>query len=251
MFISSFHGIEESLNKGQGLKRLYVSRPEGPRVKKILEQARKLSLSVEVLDKRDLARLVPDQEVRGAVLELEGEGTRGMDMSQLLSSMEKAVASGKLPVLIALDGVTDPHNLGAIIRSADKLGAEAVLIPTRRSAGDGPVVQSASAGAAQYVPLVDVGNLVRALEDLKKLGFWVWGAEMGGDGIHTLDARVPLVVVMGNEGKGLSVLGTKTCDRLVSIPCTGHVDSLNVSNASAIILYEIWRQRNFAYQGKL
>lgn len=247
--ICNFHAIEEALASGQRLSSIQYSEPAGPRVKAIIQKARGLGISVSVADKRQLQALAAGQEVRGIVATFSGESRREqLDFPGLCTQLKARTDAGEAPLVLALDGVTDPHNLGAIVRSADKLPAVAVLIPRHRSASDGPVVQASSAGAVNYVPLVEVPNLNRALEQLKEQGFWVWGAAMGGEAVHTVDATVPLVLVMGSEGNGLSHQVEKNCDRLVSIPTGGHVDSLNVSNACAILLYEVWRQRAFKFQ---
>ena len=147
-------------------------------------------------------------------------------------------------LLLMLDGVQDPHNLGACLRSAEAVGVDAVVVPKDRAVGLTPVVRKAAAGAAERVPVSAVTNLVRTLEKLKQLGYWVVG--LAGDAeedLYEVDLTGPLVVVMGGEAEGLRRLTRETCDRLVRIPMTGQIESLNVSVATAVCLYEAYRQR--------
>lgn len=142
---------------------------------------------------------------------------------------------------MVLDGITDPHNLGAILRSADQFGADLVLIPERRSVQANETVVKVSSGAAQYVPVAVVTNLNRELEYLKKNGFWVYGADMKGNSSYEEKFSDRTVIVMGSEGDGMSSLVKKNCDYIVSIPMQGHIDSLNVSVAAGILMYEYRR----------
>jgi 23S rRNA (guanosine2251-2'-O)-methyltransferase len=147
-------------------------------------------------------------------------------------------------ILLVLDGVTDPHNLGACLRTAEAAGASAVIVPRDRSAGLTAVVQKSAAGAAERVPVVAVTNLVRALEKLKELGYWITGlAGEATESLYDVDLTGPLVLVMGAEGEGMRRLTRETCDRLVKIPMHGKAESLNVSVAAAVCLYEAVRQR--------
>jgi 23S rRNA (guanosine2251-2'-O)-methyltransferase len=146
-------------------------------------------------------------------------------------------------VVLVLDEITDPQNLGAILRSCDQFSVSLVVIPERRSVQVNETVVKVSSGAAQYVPVSVVTNINRELEYLKANGFWVYGADMGGKVTYKTVFPKKTVLVMGNEGKGLSQLTQKLCDMLVSIPMTGHIDSLNVSVAAGILLYEIRRQQ--------
>lgn len=143
-----------------------------------------------------------------------------------------------------LDGIEDPHNMGAIIRTAECCGATAVLIPKRHTAPINATVAKTSAGALESIPLVQVGNVAQTIEELKKQGFWVLGAHMEGQQtLYQADLTSPLVLVIGNEGKGLSRLTKERCDFLVTIPMYGRINSLNASVAAAILMYEAVRQR--------
>jgi 23S rRNA (guanosine2251-2'-O)-methyltransferase len=145
--------------------------------------------------------------------------------------------------VVVLDGITDVHNLGAILRSCDQFSVDLVVIPQRRRAQQSSAVHRVSSGASQHVPLVSVSNIVREIELLQKNGYWAYGADMEGENLHTTRFSDKTVLILGSEGEGLSQLVRKRCDYIVSIPTTGHIDSLNVSVAAGILLYEFRRQK--------
>ena len=151
---------------------------------------------------------------------------------------------GEPPFLLICDGVEDPHNLGAIIRSAECMGAHGIIIPKRRSVGLTPVVAKASAGAIEHLSVARVTNLVAAMEQLKEAGLWIYAADMDGSPYDTADLTGAVALVVGNEGNGISRLVREKCDFVLSIPQYGCVNSLNVSNAAAILACEIARQRH-------
>ena len=154
-----------------------------------------------------------------------------------------AEAKGEAPFLIILDGIEDPHNLGAILRTANQAGAHGIIIPKRRAVGLTAVVAKTSAGAINYTPVAKVTNLVRTMEDLKKRGIWFVCADMDGDVMYRVNMTGPIGLVIGNEGSGVSRLVKETCDMTASIPMKGDVDSLNASVAMGVLAYEIVRQR--------
>ena len=150
----------------------------------------------------------------------------------------------ELPIILMVDGIEDPHNLGAIIRTCDAVGAAGVVIPNRRNVGLTGIVSKASAGAIEYVPVARVGNLVQTIDALKEMGFWVVGCEAAGQKtIYEIDLKMPLVLVVGGEGKGISRLVQEKCDFLVNLPMVGNISSLNASVAASICLYEALKQR--------
>lgn len=168
-----------------------------------------------------------------------------LELSELV---EKAHATTKKPIIIAAEGITDPQNLGAIIRSAEALGAQGLVIPQRRAVGITSTVMKVAAGALEYMPVARVVNFARALEDLKKGGFWIYGTVAeGGKFLPDMDFDESVVLVVGGEGEGLNLLTQRHCDELVSIPLMGKTESLNAHVACAIALYEVSRRR----QGKL
>jgi len=180
----------------------------------------------------------PDEAERGYYLQINDHQTTERPWNELLVELE---AKGKSLVLI-LDGLEDPQNFGAILRSADQFSVDAVITPQRRSVSLSPGAMAASSGAHLWVPRSTVPNLVRALQDLKKIGFWIYGADMGGIPLHQTKFAPKTALVMGSEGRGLGRLVQETCDEVLSIPTTGHIDSLNVSVATGIFLYAIRTQ---------
>jgi 23S rRNA (guanosine2251-2'-O)-methyltransferase len=165
--------------------------------------------------------------------------------TELPDLITQAKAKSESPVLVILDGINDPQNLGAIIRTTEAIGAQGVIIPQRRAAGITSAVVKAAAGALEHLPVARVVNLSRALEDLKQAGFWLYGTVVGSQKtLKDIDSKGPVGLVIGSEGEGLSLLTQRCCDVLVSIPLEGKTPSLNASVATAIALYEIYRQRN-------
>lgn len=166
-----------------------------------------------------------------------GQQAESADLRTILAD-----ASDRSGLILVLDRITDPHNLGAILRSADQFGVDCVILPRRRSAETNETVARTSAGASNYVRTIRVPALVRTLASLKAAGYWVYGADVNGEDVSTVSFPPKSVLVMGSEGQGLSDLVRRCCDALVRIPIAGHVDSLNVSVATGILLYEIQRQ---------
>ena len=272
MILTGFHSIEERVRsqaakaqKSQkkdapavGIGKLYYSKP-GPRVKKILAAAKEAGISAVQVDDKKLDELVSGldetlRDHRGLVMEISGgEQTRAaanivdFDSWVKTHSGEAAsiTASGEAAgrtIVVILDSVTDPHNVGAIIRSCDQFGAALVILPEHNSASDiagNEVIGRTSAGASAYVPVAIVNNLVRATEQLKAAGFWIYGADAGGENCRTIDFPSKSVLIMGSEGTGISQLLEKQCDTIVSIPTCGKIDSLNVSVAAGVLLYEL------------
>jgi 23S rRNA (guanosine2251-2'-O)-methyltransferase len=204
----------------------------GLRLQEVIELCRRSGVTVRFADRAALDRMVPGTVHQGVVARAAG---------LRFQSIEDITAA--IGLVVALDGVEDPHNLGAIIRTAHAAGAGAVVIPERRAAGVTPVVAKAAAGALEHIAMVRVTNLNRALEALKKTGFWVYGLDERGTACYdTVAYGTPAVFVAGAEGKGLHQLTRERCDSLVRIPMTGRVASLNVSVATGIVLFE-WRRR--------
>ncbi len=239
-YLTGFHAIEEALaaaSRGSG--RLYIS-GKGPRIKKIEELAAKRRTPVQRVSADELGRIT-GREHRGIALEIESS-KEGHSFEEFMEGLD---SSRENVLVLLLDGITDPHNLGAILRSADQFHADFVLFPERRSASDTDVVANTSAGAVHHVPYARVKNLNRTVDLLKKRDFWIYGAAMGGLNINQTDLRGRVAIVMGSEGQGLSALLAKNCDSEIAIPTRGKVDSLNVSVATGVILYEIRRQQGW------
>lgn len=218
-----------------------AARVRGP-LGEIVAEARARSVPVHPVDVRRLDALshgVPHQGVAAL-----GAAEALVELDDLL---DRARDRTEAPFLIALDGIEDPQNLGAVIRTAEAAGAHGVVIPRRRAAGLTPAVARAAAGATAYLPVAGVGNLATALERLKQAGVWVVGADAGSQDRYD-EARLapPIALVLGSEGRGLHRLVRERCDRLVRIPLSGRVESLNVSVAAALLLFEVARRRDAA-----
>ena len=236
--ISNFHGIEETLKDPPPGATLYVGK-KNPRIAALVELARVKKVPVTETGDAELDRLSNGREQRGALLVLpEGRKLRETSLEDFLADFDAEQA-----LVVLLDGVTDPQNYGAILRSADQFSAELVLIPARRSASDTPAVFAASAGAAAWVPHAVVTNLNRAVKQLKDAGFWIYGADMNGTAAPQSKLTGKVALVLGSEGKGISRLTRDLCDQIVSIPTTGQLDSLNVSVSAGILMYEVRRQQ--------
>ena len=251
--ITGFHSIEEKVRaiiKSQNSNgvTIFYSKP-GPRVKKILAAAKEAKIKVQEVDNKALDSMVADldealQDHRGIVMTLSGESKQTANIVNFDDWIK--TAPQKSSVLV-LDKVTDPHNVGAIIRSCDQFGASLVVLPEHNSANDiegNEVIGRTSAGASAWVPVAIVNNLVRAVEELKEAGFWIYGADAGGQTLGTIDFPEKTCIIMGSEGGGISQLLEKKCDSIVSIPTCGKIDSLNVSVAAGVLLYELYRRQN-------
>jgi 23S rRNA (guanosine2251-2'-O)-methyltransferase len=203
------------------------------KIAEIIQLAKIRHIPFHFVPREKLDRL--DRSHQGAVAFVSPKG---------LSSVEEILSSAKVPLVVLLDGIEDPQNLGAIIRTAEAAGADGIILPERRSAGITETVASVSAGALEYIKVARVKNLARTMEDLKRRGIWLVGAEGGQDEYwYEFDYCVPVGLVLGSEGKGLRPLTKRNCDKILSIPLPGRITSLNVAAAAAIFLFEVIRQR--------
>lgn len=238
--IIGYHAIEEALKKAPQKSVLFLCE-KNKRHHASLEALARLSPAVTIhwIPESEMDRMAPHDEHRGAILQLADSPNSHSSVKEYLSCL----LPEQRALVLALDGITDPQNLGAILRSADQFSVDLVLVPKRRSAQVNQTVARVSSGSAQYVNLVSVPNLAHAIELFQKQGFWIYGADMSGQAINHTAFAPRSVLVMGSEGSGISRLVKNQCDHLVAIPTSGHIDSLNVSVASGIILYEIRRQQ--------
>lgn len=231
--------VLEALRAGTTVKRILLQ--EGLITKplpEIRELARQLDIPVAEAEKETLDKLAGGANHQGVVAEAGIFRYAGLD--ELL-----AARPGEPPFLLALDHLEDPHNFGALLRTAYAAGCHGAIIPERRAVQVTPTVVKTSAGATERLPVARVVNLVRALKECKEAGLWVYGADMDGELLYTEgDYRQGTVIVIGGEGKGLSRLVRETCDRTVRLPMKGEMSSLNASVAGALLLYEVLRQRN-------
>lgn len=235
--VAGIHPVREALRAGRPLDRvLIVKGAGGPRLQEIVDLCRERKISV---------RFEPREAVDRAAQTSAHQGVVAFGSAERYASLESTAATKGLHVI--LDGVEDPHNLGAIVRTAHAAGATAVVVPERRAAGLTDTVSRAAAGALAYLPVVRVANINRALEDLKKAGYWIYGLdERGKETYDRVDYTAPTAIVLGGEGRGLHQTTERHCDFLVRIPMSGSggagVASLNVSVAAGIVLFE-WRRR--------
>ena len=223
--------IREALRAGRDIEKLLVARGEliGS-AREIVAMAREAKIVVQEVDRARLDQMAPNHQ--GLIAVASAYAYKTVD-DMLALARER----GEAPLLVILDGVTDPHNLGAIIRSAECAGAHGVIIPERRAVGLTPAAVKASAGAVEYLPVARETNLTRVIERLKKEGVWIYGAAMEGEDYRRVDFAGPAAIVIGSEGEGMSRLVCEGCDKLVSLPMKGHIDSLNASVAAGVLLY--------------
>lgn len=231
--LSGIHPVAEALRSNHPLDRLLIAQGAGgPRVQEIIDMARRASIPVRFEPRNALDRLAGSSAHQGVVAL--GAAKKYADLESVASS----------DLIVVLDGVEDPHNLGAIIRTAHAAGAGSVIIPERRAAGVTDVVGKAAAGALEHLPVVRVTNVNRTLDELKQRGYWIYGLdERGTEDYTAVDYGKPTAFVLGGEGKGLHELVRKHCDLLVRIPMAGQISSLNVSVAAGVVLFEWRRQR--------
>ncbi len=231
--------VNELLSTGRAVDKIFVK--QGDRegfISVIVAKAAAKGITVCDADIRKLDRLALGGNHQGVVAL-----TPGIDYFSIEDMIADAKEKGEDPFILMLDSIEDPHNLGAIIRSAECAGVHGIIIPKHRSATITPVVYKTAAGALEYMKIAKVTNLNQAVEKLKKLGLWVYGAEAGGELAGKCDLKGPICLVMGSEGQGISRALKENCDKIVSIPMYGRITSLNVSAAAAVLMYEIAGQR--------
>lgn len=232
--------VLEALRSEQEVDKLLILKDNTDHVlKKVADMARKKNIMVQTVEKQRLEYLADGQVHQGVVALM-----APFPYSTVEDVLNGAKKKGRDPFVVILDHLTDPHNLGAIIRSANLCGADGVIIPKRRSASLTAVSVKASSGAVAHTPIVKVNNLSQCIDDLKKKGFWIMAADMGGNPYYKADYKGAMAVVIGNEGSGISENIKKQCDFSVSIPIYGEIDSFNASAAAAIILAEAAKQRS-------
>lgn len=237
--IEGRNAVMEALRSGRSVDKLYVldGCQDGP-VRSIVRAARKGDTIINFVEKSRLDQLSETGHHQGVIAI-----TASYEYSTVEAILENARNKGEAPFVFLLDNIEDPHNLGAIIRTANLAGAHGVIIPKRRAAGLTATVARTSAGALNYTPVAKVTNLAKTIEDLKKEGLWFVCADMGGTCMYDLDLKGPIGLVIGNEGDGVSKLVREKCDFIASIPMKGDIDSLNASVAAGVLAYEIVRQR--------
>ena len=237
--IEGRNAVLEAFRSGKCVDKLFIldGCQDGP-VRTIAREARKTDTIINYVSKERLDQLSETHAHQGVIAQV-----AAYDYSTVDEILARAEEKGEAPFLIILDNVEDPHNLGAIIRTANLAGAHGVIIPKRRAVGLTSTVAKTSAGAINYTPVAKVTNIVRTIEELKEKGIWFVCADMGGETMYDLDLTGPMGLVSGNEGEGVSRLVREACDFTASIPMKGDIDSLNASVAAGVLAYEIVRQR--------
>lgn len=238
--IEGRNAVMEALRAGTAIDKILVARGETDHtLGRIIFQAKKAGTVVVECDRRKLDAMSETHSHQGIIAIAAAQ--RYAAVEEILQS---ASDKGEAPLIVVCDEISDPHNLGAIIRTAECAGAHGVIIPKRRSAGLTAVVSKTSAGAVSYLPVARVPNIPALLKDLQKKGLWIFGTAADGDkSLYEADLRSPAAIVIGSEGDGMSRLVREGCDFLVSIPMKGRISSLNASAAAAVLLYEALRQR--------
>ena len=237
--IEGRNAVLEALRAGKPIDKLYVldGCPDGP-VRTIIREAKKGDTIINYVKKERLDQLSETGHHQGVIAM-----AASYEYATVEDILEKAREKGEAPFIFVLDNIEDPHNLGAMIRTANLAGAHGVIIPKRRAVGLTPTGARTSAGAINYTPVAKVTNLKQTMEQLKKEGMWFVCADMDGTPYYQMDLKGPMGLVIGNEGEGVSRLIKETCDFVASIPMKGDIDSLNASVAAGVLAFEIARQR--------
>ena len=238
--IEGRNAVTEALKSGRTINKVFLADGDVDKsLGRLAAQAKDAGAVVVRIDRRKLNEMSPTGAHQGIIASVAAH-----EYSTINDILAAAEAKGEAPLLVICDELSDPHNLGAILRSAECAGAHGVIIPKRRSVGLTAVVGKASAGAMEYMPVARVSNLSAAIRELKDRGVWIYGtAAEGASPLYQTDLTGPAAIVIGNEGVGMSRIVAESCDFKVSIPMKGHISSLNASAAAAILLYEAVRQR--------
>lgn len=237
--IEGRNAVLEAFRSGKSIDKLYVldGCQDGP-VRSIIREVKKHDTILQFVTKERLSQLSETGKHQGVIAM-----AAAYEYATVEDMLELAKSKGEDPFLILLDNIEDPHNLGAIIRTANLAGAHGVIIPKRRAVGLTATVARTSAGALNYTPVAKVTNLVKTMEELKEKGLWFVCADMDGDVMYRVNMKGPIGLVIGNEGEGVGRLVKENCDMTASIPMKGDIDSLNASVAAGVLAYEIVRQR--------
>jgi 23S rRNA (guanosine2251-2'-O)-methyltransferase len=240
-YIAGKHPILEAMRAGRTINKIWIADNaqkhfSGP----IIAEAKELGILVQTADRRKIDQMLEGVQTQGVIAQV-----AAYDYVEVDDILRIAKDKGQEPLILILDEIEDPHNLGSILRSADCTGVHGVIIPKRRSVGLTATVAKTSAGAIEYVPVAKVTNIAQTIEALKKKGVWIAGAD--GDAkitVYQNDLTIPLAIVIGNEGSGIGRLIKEKCDFLFKLPMFGQINSLNASVAASVLLYEVVRQRH-------
>ncbi len=237
--IEGKNAVLEAFRSGKTIDKLYVQKgvSDGP-IQSIVREAKKTDTIINFVERERLDQMSEEGHHQGVIAH-----AAAYEYAEVEDMLKAAEEKGEPPFLFLLDGIEDPHNLGAIIRTANLAGAHGVIIPKRRAVGLTATVAKTSAGALNYTPVAKVTNLTATMEELKEKGMWFVCADMGGEVMYRLNLKGPMGLVIGSEGSGVSRLLKEKCDMVASIPMKGDIDSLNASVAAGVLAYEIVRQR--------
>ncbi len=238
--IEGRNALTEALRSGRTIDKVFIASGDTDKaLARLAAQAKEAGAVVVSTDRRKLDMMSPTGAHQGIMAQVAAHGYATIE-----EILARAAEKGEAPLLVLCDELSDPHNLGAILRTAECAGAHGVIIPKRRSVGLTAVVSKTSAGAVEYMPVARVSNMAACIRDLKKQGVWVYGTAADGEvDLYHADLKNAAAIVIGNEGQGMSRLVAESCDQLVRIPMKGNVSSLNASAAASILLYEAVRQR--------
>lgn len=242
LIIEGRNAVMEALKADRSIDRMFIidaQQQSGP-IKTIVAEARKRGIIVNFESKEMMEKMSKSNKHQGVIAYV-----AAYDYIEVEDILQRAKDKNEPPFIIILDSIEDPHNLGAILRTANIAGVHGIIIPKRRAVGLTATVAKTSAGAIEYTPVARVTNIVRTIEELKEQGLWIACADMDGQIMYKVDLKGPLAIVVGGEGAGVSKLVKEKCDLIAKVPMKGDIDSLNASVAAAVLVYEALRQREF------
>lgn len=238
MIVEGINVVRELINANKRIEKIIVEKTENKEIVELLDKARSIKIKVEQVEKKDLERIA-QRKTQGIIAFI--PSFRYAEIEDIFLTAER---KAEKPFIVILDGISDPHNLGAIIRTCECAGVHGVIIPENRACEVNETVYKTSAGAVVHMNVAKVTNLTRTINELKDKGVWIYALEAGNKRVYEADFTYPTALVVGSEGNGVSRLVMKNCDEVLSLDMHGQVNSLNASNASAIAVYEVVRQRS-------
>ena len=239
-FVFGYHAVAEALKEGRGNKLFLSEEARGEKIDRLKEMAREQAVPVKWVPKQKLDTMSDQGVHQGMIL--------AITPYQYLTLDELLAQTKEQPLYLILDNLEDPHNFGSIMRTADASGVDGIIIPKHRAVGITPIVVKTSTGAVEPIPVARVTNLTQAVQQLKKAGFWIFGTDMSGSDYRTWNAQGAVGLIIGNEGRGMGEGLKKEVDQMLTIPMTGHVQSLNASVAAGLLMYQAFTSRNGASQ---
>jgi len=239
-FVFGYHAVAEALKEGRGNKLFLSEEARGEKIDRLKEMAREQAVPVKWVPKQKLDTMSDQGVHQGMIF--------AITPYQYFTLDELLAQTKEQPLYLILDNLEDPHNFGSIMRTADASGVDGIIIPKHRAVGITPIVVKTSTGAVEHIPVARVTNLTQAVQQLKKAGFWIFGTDMSGSDYRTWNAQGAVGLIIGNEGRGMGEGLKKEVDQMLTIPMTGHVQSLNASVAAGLLMYQAFTSRNGASQ---